>query len=132
MTTFVDTSAFLAFLDIDDQNHSAASRTWQALLNRKEALVCHNYILVETLSSIQKCYGMNVLRTFQDDVVPLLIIEWLTNEHHQAAASLILTANRRNLSLVDCASFNAMRRLGIQTAFTFDPHFAEQGFTVIP
>jgi len=39
-----------------------------------------------------------------------------------------LTAARRQLSLVDCISFEVMRRRGIKTAFTFDDHFAEQGF----
>jgi predicted nucleic acid-binding protein len=29
-------------------------------------------------------------------------------------------------------SFEIMRTLGIKTAFTFDPHFKEQGFTAIP
>jgi predicted nucleic acid-binding protein len=36
------------------------------------------------------------------------------------------------LSLVDCTSFQVMRQLGIDTAFAFDEHFAEQHFTCIP
>lgn len=44
----------------------------------------------------------------------------------------VLTANRRQLSLVDCSAFETMRRLDIETVFTFDEHFREQGFNVIP
>jgi len=33
---------------------------------------------------------------------------------------------------VDCISFEVMRGLGITTAFTFDRHFAEMGFEVLP
>ena len=39
---------------------------------------------------------------------------------------------RRQLSLVDCASFDIMRRLGLRDVFAFDPHFAEQGFRCLP
>jgi predicted nucleic acid-binding protein len=34
----------------------------------------------------------------------------------------------RDLSLVDCVSFEIMRDLGIATTFSFDDHFAQQGF----
>ncbi|MDP2857839.1 MAG: VapC toxin family PIN domain ribonuclease, partial [Bacillota bacterium] len=44
----------------------------------------------------------------------------------------LLTAGRRNLSLVDCVSFDVMRRLGMEKAFAFDAHFAEQGFQCMP
>jgi len=43
-----------------------------------------------------------------------------------------LAAARRQLSLVDCASFVVMRAHGLTRAFGFDAHFAEQGFTVTP
>lgn len=43
----------------------------------------------------------------------------------------MLTANRRNLSLVDCVSFAAMRKLNIQYYFAFDKHFEEQGLTSV-
>jgi hypothetical protein len=43
----------------------------------------------------------------------------------------ILAANRRQLSLVDCASFAAMRQSGFKNAFVFDRHFLEQGSTLL-
>jgi predicted nucleic acid-binding protein len=44
----------------------------------------------------------------------------------------LLAANRRSLSLVDCTSFEVMRQAGLDTVFTFDLHFREMGFKVIP
>lgn len=32
---------------------------------------------------------------------------------------------------VDCVSFEIMRQLGIDTAFSFDPHFTRHGFKCI-
>lgn len=43
-----------------------------------------------------------------------------------------MIGTRRQLSLVDCTSFEAMQRRGLTQAFTFDAHFAERGFEVIP
>jgi predicted nucleic acid-binding protein len=54
------------------------------------------------------------------------------NALKELAINTVLTANRRNLNLVDCSSFETMRRLGIKTIFTFDEHSKEQGFQVIP
>lgn len=74
---------------------------------------------------------MDALRTFHEDIVPLLQVEWVGEELHQRGADAVLTANRRNLSLVDCTSFAAVRRLGIKQVFAFDRHFAEQGFELL-
>ena len=47
---------------------------------------------------------------------------------HQDGIAAVLTANRRQLSLVDCISFEVCRQRSIDRIFTFDPHFWEQGF----
>ena len=44
----------------------------------------------------------------------------------------LLAASRRGLSLVDCVSFEVMRESGLKSAFTFDGHFREYGFTAVP
>lgn len=64
--------------------------------------------------------------------MPLLSIIWMESEAHTRSVATLLTAGRRQLSLVDCASFEAMRRLGITSVFAFDRHFAQQGFDCLP
>ena len=128
MTVFVDTSAFLAVLNADDQHHAQARRVWEDLIARGESLVCTNYALVDSFALAQHRLGMTAVSTLQEDVLPLLTVEWVDETLHGAGVTALLTANRRRLSLVDCISFETMRRLGIKTAFTLDSHFAEQGF----
>ena len=125
---FIDTSALVALLDTGDRQHGPAERIWHQLLENGNELVCNNYVLVEAYALIQRRYGMGILRAFQDDAVPLLNVVWLGPEEHESAVSALFSANRRGLSLVDCASMETMRRLGIRTIFAFDPHFTELGF----
>ncbi len=41
-------------------------------------------------------------------------------------------AGRRTLSLVDCVSFEVMRRIGVLKAFAFDHHFKDYGYEISP
>lgn len=132
MTVFVDTSAIYAVLDADDRQHQPARQQWMALLDEAADLVCSNYIIVETTALVQNRLGMEAVRTLQEDLLPVLRVEWVDELVHRAGVTALLTAGRRHLSLVDCVSFDLMRRLGIRRAFAFDEHFAEQGFEVIP
>jgi len=132
MSVFVDTSAFFAVLDADDENHEAARQMWEDLLTQEAVLVCSNYVLVETLALVQRRLGIPAVRVFQEDIMPVLNVEWVDESLHQVGIASVLAAARRRLSLVDCASFEIMRRLGIKTAFAFDHHFDEQGFERVP
>ncbi len=132
MTVFIDTSALYAVLDKTDDNHPAAVQTWTQLMSGDDVVLTTNYVLVETSALVQSRLGMEALRTLNADIVPALALEWLTPADHFAAAFVVQAADRRKLSLVDCTSFLAMRRLGLDSAFTFDRHFAEQGLAVIP
>lgn len=131
MNIFIDTSAFLAVLDRSDERHAAAKGTWEEMLNGDHTLLCHNYILVETTAILTRRIGTESVRVFERDVVPILRLVWMTREIHEAAVGAHLAAGRRALSLVDCASFEVMRRTGVRTAFAFDPHFREFGYEVL-
>jgi len=132
MRIFVDTSAFYALLDGGDENHGAAKGAWTQMLNAGDPSVTSNYVLVETFALLQNRLGMAAVRGFQEDVMPVVHLEFISPEQHQSGISALLAADRRGLSLVDCVSFEVMRHLGIRTVFCFDTHFRKQGFTLIP
>jgi predicted nucleic acid-binding protein len=132
MRIFIDTSAFYALLDRDDKNHRKAKNAWVDLLKNENTLITSNYVLVETFALLQHRLGIEAVRGFQNDILPLVNIEFVISELHRSGVSALLSASRRNLSLVDCVSFEMMRTLEIKTAFTFDPHFKEQGFNMLP
>jgi predicted nucleic acid-binding protein len=132
VTVFVDTSAFYAVVDHDDENHARAARSWNELLDGDATLLTNNYVLVETSALLQHRLGLAALRAFQQDVVPLLTIDWIGQQRHQAGVEAVLAAARKKLSVVDCISFQTMREYGVQQAFCFDQNFRQQGFATIP
>ncbi len=131
MSVFLDTSALLAVLDADEAPHSRVDAIWRRLLGERRPLVTTNYVLVETVALAQSRLGLDATRALQQDVVPVLRVIWVTAEVHQAAMTALVTAGRRRLSLVDCVSFEVMRREGLEEAFALDRHFAEQGFRLV-
>jgi predicted nucleic acid-binding protein len=128
VSVFVDTSALLAVLDADEDRHRDAARLWQGLVTADAPLLVTNYVVVETFAVVARRLGLDAVRTLANALLPLLEIEWVTAEVHTAAVAALLVANRRGLSLVDCVSFETMRRRGLSRAFAFDQHFEEQGF----
>jgi len=128
VSIFVDTSALIAVLNAADDNHAQAAAVFRTLVEEDEAFVTTSYVLVETTALIQHRFGMSAVRSFQNDVAPLFDVIWVSSELHVEGIAALLTAGRRDLSLVDCVSFASMRRHGISHAFHFDHHFREQGF----
>ena len=131
MSVFVDTTALYAVLDRGDEYHAAAAEIWRRLIDGADRLVSSNYVVVESCALVQNRLGMRAARALHDGVLPWLETYWITVEDHNGAMDALLVADRRNLSLVDCTSFVAMRRLGLRRAFAFDEDFAEQGFEVL-
>ena len=91
-------------------------------------LVTTSYVVFETTSVVQHRIGLEAVRVLSDALLPLIDVAYVDADLHAAALSNLLVANRRELSLVDCCSFEYMRRNRIFTVFAYDKHFAEQGF----
>jgi uncharacterized protein len=129
---FVDTSALYALISTQDQKIKLAVEIWETALEQGNILFTNNYILVECFALIQSRLGLEFVRALQFNIVPFLQIDWIGEQQHASSVNDVFTANRRQLSLVDCSCFETMRRLGIDKVFTFDEHFREQGFEIIP
>ncbi len=132
MSTFVDTSAFIAVLSRTTDEHAVALQTWESLLTTDEELVTSNYVVVETCALAQRRAGLDAVRTYLEDVLPVAQIQWVDIVLHGDGARSVLSSARRGPNIVDCVSFAVMRKLGIRNAFGFDEHFREQGFCLLP
>lgn len=132
MSIYIDTSAFFAILDSGDKFHKESKDTFLRLIGDKEIFHSSNYIIIETMVLVQNRLGLDALRAFQDDIVPIINIHWVDERIHNIAVSSLLIARRKNISFIDYTSFELMRLLGLKKVFTFDKHFEEQSFKLLP
>jgi predicted nucleic acid-binding protein len=127
---FVDTSAFYALEDADDQHHQEA-RTIQAWCRqRRPVLVTTHHVLDESVtligSRLRPARAARFARLLLESRVIHLVRSDETLEH--AALSIYQRLNDGRLSFTDCVSFAVMRALDIALAFAFDRHFERSGF----
>jgi predicted nucleic acid-binding protein len=129
---FLDTSGLYAVFDGDDAGHAAAAAVWEDILRGGVPLHSTDYVLVELIALLQRRLGLQAVNALATYVVPWVHLSWVDESLYLQALAGVLTAARRDLTLVDCASFSLMRRLGLSRAFALDDHFAEQGFELLP
>ena len=72
MSVFLDTSAPFAVLDADDEMHPKARQEWERELNGGEALHTSSYVRVEISALLQRRIGMDGLRAFTTDILPVI------------------------------------------------------------
>ena len=131
---FVDTSAFVALRNRAESEHPAAREALTQLVAEHARLYTSNLVFAETYTAL-------LVRVGRAEA-----IEWGRRQHASQAIelvridealevdtwSLLEAHDDKRWSYVDASSFALMAREGDDTAFAFDHHFAQRGWTVIP
>ena len=125
----VDTSAVYALLDRDDRCHDAARQALESLRKRRTEPLLTNFIVAE-------CHALSLSRLGADIARKWLLgniwpVERVNVEDETKARVIIEQYTDKTSSYTDATSFAVMDRLGIKTAFAFDPHFRQYGFLVV-
>lgn len=130
MIVFADTSGFFALLAHDDYLHVRAKLNFTHFSTNDVRLLTSSYVLLETFALLHRRIGLDAVADFQTKIVPLLDIVWVDADWNARALQRLFAIGRREVSLVDCLSFEIMEARNLQTAFSFDKHFEENGFTL--
>ena len=127
---FVDTAAWLALINIDDDFHKQAQQVKAQLKQDKCYLVTSDFVLLEVadgLSSLsvrsRTIRFINRLKEAQG----LLIIP-INQDLFKQAWELYCQRLDKEWGLTDCTSFVIMQQQKITKAFTSDKHFEQAGF----
>ena len=128
---FVDTSAFYALLEEDD-NHDGARAAAESLRELGATLVTSSFVVLETVALLQARVGIGAVRIFYLDVLPLLRIIWIDEDLLHRAVNALLAASRRQVSLTDWTSISLMQDHRIEQAFAFDEDFRRMGIDLVP
>ena len=138
MTTyFADASYWLALATPADQHHKSATEYASILASRpQDRIVTTQLVLNEALnprSGTRPQQRLGIIRLVdaisQDPSID--IIPQTSEQFTDALAMLRTSANDKEWSITDCASFLIMYRYGIQEALTGDRHFEQAGFAVM-
>ena len=132
MKLLVDTSAILALVLRDDRNHARAERF---LRSHPEArFVWTELILAEVATRLRANAGPERAVAVVRELLRSRRYELLLAETDILDASLehMIRFHDHRLSLTDCASFEVIRRLKLDAAFSFDRDFVACGFRMLP
>jgi len=130
MIIFVDTSGLFALLAHDDYMHVRAKLNFDHFSANDVRLLTTSYVLLETIALLHRRIGLDAVADFQSKIVPLLEIVWVDADWHARALQRLFSTGKREVSLVDCLSFEVMEARNLKAAFSFDKHFEESGFTL--
>jgi predicted nucleic acid-binding protein len=132
VSVFVDSSAFYALLVRTDEAHEPVRAAFRRLLEEGRSLGTTSFVIVETMALLQHRVGLGAARDFDEDVLPVVRVEWIDERLYRRGVDRLAREDRRHLSLVDCVSFEFMLDQGMTTALAVDAHFAEAGFQIVP
>jgi len=131
---FLDPSYLLAIELANDQNHQSAAQHWQRVVAALPPLVTTSYVFDEVVTFFNnrghhaKAVEVGNGLLLSPSVRLIHVDEALFYEgwayfqgHHD-----------KDYSLTDCISFIVMQKFSVRTAFAFDRHFSQAGFTAEP
>ena|SRR2546428_12615939 len=127
---FVDTAAWIALINEDDDLHTRAHEVLKQLRQRKARLLTTEFVLLEVADAFcsppfrgKAITYLNGLRQMKHlHIVP--IKQQLLND----AWTLFCQRPDKRWGLTDCTSFVTMTQEQIVEAFTSDHHYDQSGF----
>ena len=129
---FIDSSAYLAFLDATDTNHAAARTIMLWLIANRYRQYTTNVLLIECHALILSNLGRRIAARFLRNVdAGTTVIVRVRASDEARAKRIIYQYADKDFSFNDALSFVVMERLGINSAFTFDNDFAQFGLSVL-
>lgn len=130
---FVDTGAWLALIDRDDQHHGEARAIYEVLLKGQHRLLTTNLVIAETYNLVRRRLGHGAAMQFLQAThsTTRLMIGYSHASLEKEAEAILGRYADQDFSFVDAVSFALMNRQNIKQAFAFDKHFYIAGFELL-
>lgn len=130
---YVDSGAWIALLSHRDQWHREAERLLRHGIKQRVDLWTSNLVLAEVQRRVLHRVGIEAAYRALERIsrIEHVSVEFATLEHHDKAMEWLRRFADQDFTYTDATSFAVMERLGLRTAFAFDPHFRQYGFQVL-
>ena len=131
MKIFIDTCAFIALIDSDDDFHGLAFDLFSKASKDNVDFLTSNYIMLETIFLLQKTIGLSAVKDFKKLMLPIVRIIWIDEKIHRESLNNLIAAEKKKISLTDYSSFYILDNYNIDKVFTFDNHFKEKNYKIL-
>ncbi|MBI4654951.1 MAG: PIN domain-containing protein [Nitrospirae bacterium] len=129
MKIFIDTGAFIALTDADDENHMTAKTFYKNATEKGTRFITTNFVVCETMNYLRARVSHKVAVIFRENLKKSGVIKMInvTSPIEDVAFNVFKKYSDKDFSFTDCTSFSVMRSLKINKAFAFDRHFEQYG-----
>jgi len=129
-TIFVDTAAWIALVNKDDEFHLEAVALHQKFMIQNYPLLTTDYVLTELANGLSKGYMRKATIKLIEKIKASDRCEVIHVDKSlfEKGWEIYKTYQDKEWSLTDCISFIVMRERGFREAFTSDHHFEQAGF----
>lgn len=130
MKVFVDTAAWIALANADDELHPRADQVMNDLLTQRARLVTTEFVLLEVADALAAPNLRSTTIQFINRLRQAPILHIISLSEDLLADGWMLYSQRldKDWGLTDCTSFVIMLSEHITQAFTSDRHFEQAGF----
>ena len=131
---FVDTSAWVAVTNSNDQYHDKASTFYKIIFKEYQELLTSSLVVAETYILLRLDCGPDAALGWWERVCSSLKVKVIyadpaiTGE----AIKILRKFYDQPFSLTDAVSFALMKKMKVTDAFAFDVHFTIAGFIQLP
>lgn len=130
---FIDTSAFLAFIDRADINHIKSVRVFELLARHNFQVYTSNLIVVQTFSRLEKDLGFSLAKDFLKTILEGNIQVLHPTESDLKAAYRFLKLNpERQISLMEVVNTHLMDKVRVVSILTFSYWHNLMGTSISP
>ena len=127
---FVDTAAWLALVNKDDDLHDQAIQVKQRLQAERSSLITTDFIFLEVADALATAKFRRITITYIQRLRELANLNILPVSEGLYSQGWQLYCQRldKDWGLTDCISFVVMQQESVSVAFTSDRHFEQAGF----
>ncbi len=122
---FVDTGAFYAAINRNDENHREAAALFHDAMEEEWRLITSNFVVAETHALILSRLGRDLAAAWLRSI-PASVVR-ISKADEDKAKRIIFGYRDKEFSYCDASSFALIERLRIREAMAFDSHFEQYG-----
>lgn len=129
---FIDADAFIAIADTNDSNHVHAIELQKRIDHSDIRLYTSQYAIGEAITVISQHGGLQLAILAGTAILTgNITIPNTTQVHMKYALSRMAEQTSKNSRLTDMINMALMDELKIDTIFSFDKHYAQNGYQLL-